>query len=113
MDTVNDFYDAWRFLNDHRIFDYHGSHFDRCLQIEVIKVNPDTKKEEKDASYNIETRIWFECGPYLRPEELRAEERAHFPHGAPSIDTDLLCGGATFEEAIVALAQLVQEKYGS
>ena len=93
-----EFYTAWKFLEEHKIF--HGQ-FNNELYVEVVKVNPNTNKIDYiDRSKNTKVEIWLEHGPY------DAE------WGGCTHDIDLDCGGDTFEEAIIKLAQLVKEKYG-
>lgn len=95
MDIACDnFYDAWRYLDEHTIF---KGRFNSCLDIDVAKVNPDTGKIENDISKNTKTEVWLECGPW---------ERDCLIH-----DLDLDCGGDTFEDAIIKLAELVRLKY--
>lgn len=109
----SDFYEAWQFLEHHPMLDYEGSSMlYQCLEIEVVKVDPQTKKIEDHEKRNTETRVWLECGPYEGPEELTEVERKLSPYGTPTSDLDLACGGATFEEAIITLANLVIKKYG-
>ncbi len=95
-----DFYDAYHFLEKHPIF---NRQFTRGLDLFVVKVNPGTMCVEDDKSKNTKTRVWLEVGPYLHDET----------HGCKwSHDLDLDCGGYTFEEAIIRLAELVEKKYG-
>jgi hypothetical protein len=106
-----DFYEAWIFLWNHPIFDRRKgsckrpcscySMFEECLDIDVVKVNPRTNRIDDDKSKNTATRIWLECGPWLLEDKL------------PSHDPELNCGGATFEEAILTLANKVYAKYGN
>ena len=72
--------------------------FEECLDIDVVKVNPLNKTIEDDKSLNTETNVWLECGQYSK------YTRWH--------DMELDCGGVTFEEAIIELANLVQKNYG-
>jgi hypothetical protein len=98
-----DFYEAWNFLNSHKIFEdtYQLNQFqDSCLIINVVKVNPVNNKIEDDETLNTKTQVWLECGEY----EERYDQGCH--------DIDLDCGADTFEEAIIQLAQLVADKYG-
>ena len=62
----------------------------------IIKINPKTDCIDVDTYKNTKVQIWLECGPYK-------DER-------PVHDIDLDCGGDSFEEAIINLAKLVQEK---
>lgn len=74
----------------HTIFegDYHS-----CLDVEVVKVDPSTGAIENDADRNTETRVWFETGP------------------SGYQDLSLNCGGKTYEEATIKLANRVMESY--
>ena len=79
-----DFYEAFHFLNTHALFE---GDYTRCLYIEVVKVDPETKCVERERERNTETRVWFEAG-------------------APGThDWELDCGGATYEEATIELAE--------
>ena len=103
QDKMNEFYDAWTFLVNHPIFireddqirEPHYFYFQRNLDIEVVKVNPETDEIDEDDSLNTKTAVWLECGT----------EEGHR-------DIDLDCGGETFEEAVIELAKLVEKKYG-
>ena len=93
-----DFYSAWQFLQEHKIF---NDMFSYNLWFEVVKVEPETNAINYiDHSKNTKVQVWLEHGPY------DAE------WGACTHDIDLDCGGDTFEEAIIKLAKLVKEKYG-
>lgn len=109
-----DFYDAWWFLEEHPMFKYctdskykkqfeFGS-FQESLDIHVTKVNPKTKKVEDNAKLNTQVEIWLECGGYIFDENFNDWISCH--------DTRLDCGGDTFEEAIIKLANLVLKFYG-
>ncbi len=114
MKPFVDFYAAWCFLEDHKIFKLEGtSIFHGCLSVEVIKVNPDTEKISDDETENTAIRVWLECGPWCGPDQLTDEERKDFPFGLPSHDIELDCGAPTFEQAIIKLANLVLKKYAS
>jgi hypothetical protein len=73
----------------------------------VVKVNPKTNSVVKDESKNTATRIWLEWGPISLDEYY--EEHWGI---SPVHDTRLDCGGKTFEEAVITLANLVIEYYG-
>ena len=90
-----DFYEAYHYLDNHIIFQ---GNFTKCLYIEVVKVNPLTKEVDDDKTKNTLTNIWIECGPYKEQYETH--------------DISLDCGGDTFEEAIIKLANLVKDSYG-
>ncbi len=98
---MKDFYKAWDYLNNHVIFrDSNGfNRFQECIDIEVVKVNPETKEIDDDKSKNTQTRVWLECGPYKK------ECMTH--------DIELDCGAKTFEKAIIKLAKLVKKEYGN
>jgi len=104
MLNMLDFYIAWNYLDGHSIFQnteyglLYDSRFKQCLDIDVVKVNPDTNTIDDNKELNTKVQIWLEAGPYLGK---------HFAH-----DIDLDCGGNTFEEAIIELASLVKQKYG-
>ena len=92
-----DFYEAFHFLYEHDMF---KGKFWESLYVEVVKVDPETNCVENERSRNTKTQIWLETGPYFEEDEVAAH------------DFDLDCGGDTFEEAIVELADLVLQKYG-
>lgn len=89
------FYEAWWYLLEHPIF---KGNFNLCLDIDVVKVNPETLAIDDDKDKNTLIQVWLECGEYCK------ECLVH--------DVDLDCGGNSFEEAIVELARLVKRKYG-
>ena len=88
------FYDAWMFLSDHKIF---NGLFECGLYTVVVKVNPQTNEIDDDPSKNTKVQVWLEHGPY------EGFEHTH--------DINLDCGGDTFEEAIIRLAELVKLHY--
>jgi hypothetical protein len=100
-----DFFEAWYFLEEHSYYrhpKYHNSFFQRSLDIEVVKVNPKTECIDDNEQLNIVTRIWLESGINWINKETY--ESTH--------DWKLDCGGKTFEEAIINLANLVLKHYG-
>lgn len=101
---ITDFYTAYTYLEDHDIFkdDRGYSRFQDCLDIDVVKLNPETECIEPNPILNTETNVWLECGPYL-PTEDNKRGLTH--------DIDLDSGGKTFEEAIIELANLVLDKF--
>lgn len=103
------FFDAWHFLEEHSLFfDEHGvSHFQRLLDIHVTKVNPLTGKNEEDESLNTKVVVWLEANSYIEQEDAQGTFIAVHHHA--ELDT----GGKTFEEAIISLAALVEELYGT
>lgn len=122
----NDFYQAWHFLTHHPMFDdtprdireglntdlrTYGA-FKTCLDTDVVKVNPVDNRINDDPKLNTATRIWLECGRWMMPHELSDYyDREYFPQGVACNDWGLMCGGDTFEEAIVNLANKVYERY--
>lgn len=103
------FYESWNFLNEHRYF--HSDPLDRfsCFQtnldIMVVKVNPENLTIEDEKLKNTKTQIWLETGEWTDDDKNPFESlRTH--------DPILDCGGDTFEDAIIELAQLVQIHYG-
>lgn len=98
----DNFYTAWNFLCNHKIYNdggLFGTRFLYCLDIDVVKVNPKTKAISKRESLNTETNVWLESGPY------HPEHRNH--------DIRLDCGAETFEKAIIELVNLVLKHYGN
>ena len=97
-----DFYDAWHFLDEHPMCqDENGdSRFlDECLDVEVAKVNPTTCEIDDNKALNTKVEVWLEMGAYNK------EYREH--------DIDLDCGGNTYEEAIINMANNVLNQYGN
>ena len=56
-----DFYTAWWFLANHKIFK-DDFKYDR-LWTHVAKVNPETGKLDDDMTKNTKVEIWLECFP--------------------------------------------------
>lgn len=95
----HDFYEAYNFLVGSKYFE---GQYDQCLYVEVVKVDPITEtlifKNEDDPDNEqwkkAKTQVWFEAGP-------------------PGMhDLNLNCGGRTYEEATIKLANLVYGLYG-
>ena len=97
------FYDAYHFLKNHPMF---NGRFLEALDIDVVKVNPDTNSIDDDRNKNTKTRVWLETGAYIEDDPLPIE-CSPFYH-----DYYLDCGGDTFEDAIIQLAELVIKHYG-
>jgi hypothetical protein len=116
----SDFYEAYEFLENHIIFDERRlfkdipyaqyTEFKHSLDISVVKVDPTTNcvamidEYTPDDEKNTKVRIWLEHGPPYHDVRQKCFNWSH--------DIDLDCGGDTFEEAIVALANNVYKKYG-
>lgn len=116
----NDFYEAYSFLKEHeickcrpylphenRFSELKGNYFYNCLDIDVVKVNPETNvmETEKDKTHlNTKTQVWLEFGEAF--VDLDDSDNVQFNH-----DHRLDCGADTFEEAIIELANLVDKYY--
>lgn len=109
----NDFYEAYNFLANHemckcrlyvngKLYNHTTNNFERCLDIEVVKVNSNTLEIDEDKSKNTKTQVWLEFGKAF----LDSSKNIQFEH-----DTRLDCGADTFEEAIIKLATLVDKYY--
>ena len=99
-----DFYQAFHFLKNHRIF---GDRFLESLDITVVKVDPKTKRVADKRERNTLTRVWLEAGPLIKRKPGKVWEGPDF-----YTDPDLNCGGDTFEDAIICLAEKVLSIYG-
>jgi len=118
----NDFYEAWWFLNETSVFkptiedwvktgcsedwakvcQSYDSFFSNSLDIIVVKVCPNSKRVMKNEKRNTHVQIWLECGEPYYDEGTNEIKTYH------NIKYD--CGGDTFEEAIVYLANIVYEE---
>ena len=102
MRIFKDFYEAYNFLQEHPIIYYEDkNYFKDCLDVEVVKVNPETNEIDNDKSKNTHTRVWLEFGEISDVDNMIL----------PTHDIEFDCGGDTFEEAIIKLAILVAKKY--
>lgn len=118
-----DFYEAWWFLNETPIFQtsvddmkkmgfsdklieiansLNINYFHQSLQIEVQKVCPVRRRIMKDKKRNTHTEVWLECGEPFYDKGTHSIKSYH------NLEYD--CGGDTFEEAIINLANIVYEK---
>lgn len=114
----DDFYEAYHFVASHpansldrkvhSTYDVENN-FLHCLFMEVVKVNPNNVDEEGSCisewrkgrtHLNTKTEIWLEYGEVMLDEN----KKVAYAH-----DPDLDCGGDTYEEAIVNLANLMWE----
>ena len=125
MKKFTDFYEAWWYLVEHGAFiskplyedtkhidggAVESSDFQYLLNIDVQKVNPATHKIDDDESKNTKTEVWLEFGPWYEETDENIQKTlgskwVHFH------DVRLDCGADTFEEAIIELANLVEEYY--
>ena len=121
MKKFTDFYEAWWYLNECKSFQatekdlrqigYTGnflkdvaentSYFQESLIIEVQKVNPENDTIEEDEKLNTKTVVWLECGSPYYDENTKSILTYH--------NWDWDCGGDTFEEAIINLANIIWE----
>lgn len=76
------------------------------LNIEVVKVCPETGVRENDEKLNTEVRIMLETGPW-QSDSGGGRFDGYWTHD-PMLD----CSGETFEDAIIRLSQLVKQQYG-
>ena len=96
------FYDAWMFLSTHKMF---RNLFECGLYTVVVKVNPETDAVDDDDNKNTKVQIWLEHGPYEIQPGNCCSQHTH--------DWDLDCGGDTFEDAVIKLAELVKKHYNN
>lgn len=115
-----DFYDAWYFISTHpansldrirRLPRDSKSHFRWTFDFTVEKVNPRhvtsygsfIKEYDKDKRHlNTKTEVWLEYGEVRESQETKdGYEYCH--------DLELNCSGNTFEEAVIRLANLMNE----
>jgi len=71
------------------------------------RVCPETGRHEDDAARNTRTEWWYEFGP----EKLLPGEDGE--GDCPWHDYALDGGGATYEDAVIALARAIYDKYGN
>ena len=112
---MKSFYDAWWELCEHPYFEdkfyksfmkdssFFVTMFPKSLDINVQKVNPISRLVEDDERENTKIEVWLECGHHYYNSVTGGWEISH--------DCELDCGGDTFEEAIINLAELVEKKY--
>lgn len=111
----SDFCTAYNFLENHemcqsksyiggKVSRYTTNYFYRCLDITVVKVNPENLVIEDNEDLNTKTQVWLEFGKaFLNTDD---SEHVQFEH-----DMRLDCSGDTFEEAIINLSNLVDKYY--
>ncbi len=96
------FYDSWEYLNSLEAVYVNGiNRIDRALDIEVVKVNPLTNEIDNNELLNTKVEVWLEFGKVEFDEDMKCVVAWH--------DYDLDCGGNTFEEAIIELAELCKK----
>lgn len=100
MNKFTDFFDAYHFLRDHEMVKHNKvSQFERCLDISVVKINPETDMIDEYDENNTKTQVWLEFGPYNSEENCVVH------------DYNLDCCADTVEEGIIKLADLVKLHY--
>ena len=111
----NDFYEAYHFLQDHelckckpyisgRITPIDFNYFPNCLEIQVVKANPETFIIDDDNKLKIKTQVLLRLREAFL--DLDDSEEVQFMH-----DYHLACYEDTFEKAIIELANLVDKHY--
>lgn len=119
------FYASWYYLNNHPVywrFHPHEGHPPNstvfleheygfgsdAINVMVVRVCAKCRRiHEEDGPYEEKTEIWLETGKW---DMLPGRNHPGHTHWH---DTELDCGGDTYEEAVVKLARLVWEKYGN
>ena len=94
-----------------RIFDHHETAFPNNLDIMVVKVDPRTNCISDDESLNIHTRVWLEVSTFTELDPKNPDWYDKFK-GSSRHDYWLDCGGNTFEDAVIELAERVYDHYG-
>lgn len=90
--------------------------FNECVDIEFVLVNPLTGYIDDNEDLNTELHVWLEGGGW---EDMSTwqnyPETVWNDHNkwAATHDLRLDCGGKTSVEAMLALADLVEEHYGN
>lgn len=107
------FYESWCYLEDHNLFnlvsaytengeekEFKDTRFGSMLDVQAVKVCPESLHIEQDGSRNTKLQIWLEPGVVAIVDD----------EAVSAGDYGLHCGGDTFEEAIIKLAQIVKGK---
>ncbi len=104
MEKIENFFSAWRFLEEHKMFQDEGrSIFVKCLDIEVRQFHREVSGA--GAQFPI-VEIFLKCGVWYRSTDTGLGEPLMVR--APELDSSAL----TFEEAIIGLANLVLGRFG-
>jgi hypothetical protein len=123
--SPEDAFSAWTYVDAHPVFwrfdpsrhaGYPVNHVS-CLtadgallrgwpEITPHRICPATRRHEDDEALNTETEWWCELGP----EKLLPDENGR---RVPTHDYLLDCGGATYEDAVIALARTIHDHYGN
>lgn len=92
----------------------HVSRMTSLVDIDWVHVDPETETIEDDDARNTAFRVWIEAGPMWDQSEGEQEPDGgwdDFNRWVPSHDTDLDCGAADLETALLTLAALVDVFY--
>jgi len=106
---ITDFCEAFYYLNKQPEFiepDFRGSvdegDFLNHTNIMVVKVNPKTFSIDDDVEKNTLTQVWLEPGTWEYSEDTKKIEAFHHYQWD--------CGGNTFEEAVLKLANMIKRE---
>ena len=112
--TDMDMAELWDWLYMHPKFycDAQYEALPRNLDINYVRVNPDTMTVDDDTTKNTLVDVWLEFGPWGYLDEDWFGSQEEHDRWVPSHDINLDCGGADFEEAFRNLCNLVLEHYG-
>lgn len=92
-------------IDENRAYFLLEGQFINNLDINYVLINPLTDEIDDDHTLNTKTQVWLETGPaYWSEYTKKYETNSH----DPKLDS----AGDTFEEALMSLAQKVQEDYG-
>lgn len=110
IEKFADVHEAWIWLCNHPAFNYDDDNNAMVdnLSVSIVKVDPLTESINEDDSLNTAIRVWIETGPVDYMADPEYPGYWNWMH-----DENLDCGGATFEEAILELASLVEHYYGN
>ncbi len=131
-ENPGDFYYAWHYLDKHPAFwkFRHGPSdanaqplaerlhvrnlmpdygIDRCVNISVVKINPETRSTEEEPQ--TETEIWIELGQQSWPVEVDPGDPETYDKSYN--DYMMECGGPTVETAMLRAAHNVWQVYGN
>lgn len=99
------FYESWKFLKEHKIFNVKNCpwRFQDSLDIQVVNVNSDNKSNKNTEKSNVITQVWIETGPFIFNKN---ENKYYMSH-----DIRLDSSGENFEESIIKLAMNVKKYY--
>ena len=106
------FYEAWWYLREHpkhplsdpmALWDWASR-----IELDVVKVNPETEEIDDDESKNTAIRYWIEGGGM---EWESTGDVTGWKGWIGIHDPDLNCGAPTFEAAVIEFCRLVKLHY--